>query len=303
MGNRANLVIVEDAKWQLYYSHWVGCRTLDALVCGAAPAVRFISAFRECGPTEWTDPVWADGGAVIDLDERRMLFFGDELMWEMFIRRAVLDVLRLTWPGFVVDWAYGGTHRLAAYVGARRTWARNRTPPELKLSRRPKSSCHLVSVACADGDTRFWPLWWGASAAWHGTGLIDRLPGEGVSRLRLGAIPESGVHVDVPGRRVGVWVTSETGCLFEALPDLWPGWQAEWWDDRYEEQLIRCEGALSLPELHLVDGIDVAQRWIRDRYHGERDLGLVWAQRPRAAEWATFESACGQLRSVYTKSV
>jgi hypothetical protein len=34
MGNRANLVIVESGHRQLYYSHWAGCRMLDALACG-----------------------------------------------------------------------------------------------------------------------------------------------------------------------------------------------------------------------------------------------------------------------------
>ena len=38
MGNRANFVIVKDQDWQLYYSHWAGCRMLDALIGG--PDVR-----------------------------------------------------------------------------------------------------------------------------------------------------------------------------------------------------------------------------------------------------------------------
>ena len=34
MGNRANFVIVNDQDWRLYYSHWGGCRMLDALIGG-----------------------------------------------------------------------------------------------------------------------------------------------------------------------------------------------------------------------------------------------------------------------------
>jgi hypothetical protein len=301
MGNRANLVIVEDGSWRLHYSHWVGCRVMDALVCGPAPALRFTSAFRECGPTEWTDPLWADGGVLIDLDRQRLLFFGDELMCEMSVRRAVLDVLALTWPGFAVEWAYGGTESLAEYVGADRRWTATPRAPELMPVRKRSSLCHLVSLAGADGEVRFWPLWWGSSAAWHGSNLLDRLPGKGVRRLKLEVIPESGVHIDVLGRRVGVWVTSEAGPLFESLPQLWPDWQADGWDDRYEDQLAQCRGLLSLPDLDLLDGIGVAQHWIRDRYEGKRDLGLVWSQRPNSTEWAQFEAACDRLKSVYTK--
>jgi len=36
MGNRANFVIVKDQDWQLYYSHWAGCRMLDVLIAGPA---------------------------------------------------------------------------------------------------------------------------------------------------------------------------------------------------------------------------------------------------------------------------
>jgi hypothetical protein len=46
MGNRANFVIVKDQDWQLYYSHWGGCRMLDALIGGPGPcaALRRLTA-------------------------------------------------------------------------------------------------------------------------------------------------------------------------------------------------------------------------------------------------------------------
>ncbi len=50
MGNRANFVIVEDQDWQLYYSHWGGCRMLDALIGGPetrAAVRRLATAMQE----------------------------------------------------------------------------------------------------------------------------------------------------------------------------------------------------------------------------------------------------------------
>jgi hypothetical protein len=88
MGNRANFVIVKDQDWQLYYSHWGGCRMLDALIGGPDLALRYAQSLRPCAKDEWVDPIWADDGAVVDLDRRRVLFFGDELMVEMQERRA-----------------------------------------------------------------------------------------------------------------------------------------------------------------------------------------------------------------------
>ncbi|MGV0814177.1 hypothetical protein ABQF34_19600 [Mycolicibacterium boenickei] len=97
MGNPANLVIVENGEWQLDYDHLVGCRMLDALAFGPAFAVRYVRASRVCPSADRTGPswVWADGGAVIDLDRKRLLFFGDELMWDMPIRRVCGPALRV----------------------------------------------------------------------------------------------------------------------------------------------------------------------------------------------------------------
>ena len=83
MGNRANFVIVKDQDWQLYYSHWGGCRMLDALIGGPELALRYAASLRRCQKDEWCAPTWADGGAVVDLDRRRLLFFGEPLMIDM----------------------------------------------------------------------------------------------------------------------------------------------------------------------------------------------------------------------------
>ena len=145
MGNRANFVIVKDQDWQLYYSHWGGCRMLDALIGGPELALRYAASLRRCEKDEWCDPKWADGGALIDLDRRRVLFFGEPLMVEMNERRALMSVLATVWPGYEICWAYDGTEELAGYVGAQlrpSTWDRQ---PTLKLARGRKHLC--VSLA------------------------------------------------------------------------------------------------------------------------------------------------------------
>jgi hypothetical protein len=194
MGNRANLVIVEHGDWSLHYSHWGGGRMLDALAFGPDFALRYIRSHRLCAQDEWTDPLWADGGALVDVDQRRLLFFGDELMTTMPERRAMLEVLTMTWPDYSVGWAYGGTDEIAAYVGADRRWEAGRSGQQLRFARGRDGLCQVVSVVGADGALRLWPLWWGYSAAWQGPSLLNRLPGKGISRTRREMIPESGVH-------------------------------------------------------------------------------------------------------------
>ena len=259
MGNRANFVIVKDQDWQLYYSHWGGCRMLDALIGGPELALRYAASLRRCEKNEWCDPTWADGGAVVDLDRRRVLFFGEPLMVEMNERRALMEVLATVWPDYEICWAYDGTAELAGYVGAQLrpcTWDRQ---PTLKLARGRNHLCHLISVVDADGQLRFWPLWWHLSKAWHGPALLDKLPGPGIRRIRLGKIPEGGAHIDVRRKTLGAWQTADTMGFFHALPELWPGWQTEVWEDRFEEHVKRCDGALRVPELDVVAGIDSAE--------------------------------------------
>ena len=328
MGNRANFVIVKDQDWQLYYSHWSGCRILDSLIGGPELALRYVRSLRPCAKDEWVDPLWADGGAVVDLDRRRLLFFGDELMVEMRERRAMMSVLAAVWPDYAICWAYDGTAELAGYVGAElppHTWDKQ---PKLRLAHNRNALCHLVSVVDATGQVRMWPLWWHLSKAWHGPALLDKLPGRGVRRLALGKIPEGGVHIDVPRKTLGAWQTADTMGFFQALPDLWSGWQTECWEDRFEEQVIRCEEVLRVPQLDLAAGIDSAQAWIRNRvFQSFADSpagqilklaellapvgpGLVvsddavsdGAVRPRKAEWVRFVDACNVLRAARAES-
>ena len=161
-----------------------------------------------------------------------------------------------------------------------------------------------------------------------GRALLNKLPGGGVRRLTLGKIPEGGVHIDVPRKSLGAWQTADTMGFFAALPDLWSGWQTECWEDRFEEQVKQCKGALRVPALDLAAGIDSAQAWIRKRvFQSFEDSpagqilklagllapmrpGLVVsddavadsAVRPNRAEWARFVGACDLLRAADAES-
>ncbi len=328
MGNRANFIVVKGQDWQLYYSHWGGCRILDALIGGPELALRYAASLRRCDKDEWCPPTWADGGAVIDLDRHRVLFFGEALMVEMGKRRALMQVLAALWHGFEICWAFDGTEELAGYVGVTLppdTWDRQ---PNLKLAHGQNHLCHLISVSDADGQLRFWPLWWHLSKAWHGPALLDKLPGPGVSRIKLGKIPEGGAHIDMRRKTLGAWQTADTLGFFQALPELWPGWQTEVWNDRFEEHVRRCDGAMRVPDLDLMAGVDDAAASISQRVFESFDdspaghivklAGLLApvapgfevsadavsdsGVRPTATEWSRFLSACDLVRSDHAES-
>ncbi|MCP9274486.1 hypothetical protein [Mycolicibacterium arenosum] len=244
-------------------------------------------------------------------------------------RRAMLGLLPLIWPGYEVGWAYGGTDELVDYLGAGRHWDLGRPGVELELANARSGLCHLVSVVDGDGRLRMWPLQWGYSAAWQGPSMLDTLPGKGVARMSRTEIPESGVHVDVADRTVGVWITSEARGIFDLMPERWPEWRTECWDDRYEEQLLRCGGALRLPVTDLRAGIDEVRDWLRKRVFQSfedspagaivkmagllTDAGLpeptIRASavasspfRPDRDAWNRFAAACEAQHLLYTES-
>lgn len=320
MGNRANLVLVDGDSWQLRYSHWGGCRMLDALIAGPEMAKRYILAQKVV--SFWTDELWADGGLVLDLTERKLLFFGDELMSTMNERRAMFEALTILWPGYSISWMYDGTAELAASVNASIPLHDMLSRPELVIAEDTTKLHHLVTVIGHDGRLRAWPLHWGSSAAWYGPDLIDKLPGAGRRAMKLGILPESGVHVDVPCKSLGVWLTTPSPGLLRVLPQLWPGWCVQMWGDRYEEHLLRCGPSVTAPELDITSGIAEAESWLRQRIFQSfqdspaghvaslaRMLGAMepdseadWSvaqntERPDAGEWAQFEAACRQVRS------
>ena len=146
--------------------------------------------------------------------------------------------------------------------------------------------------------------------------------------MTWGTIPEGGLHIDVPRKALGAWQTADTMGIFQALPQLWDGWQAECWEDRFEEQVRRCQGALRIPGVDVAAGVDSVRQRIRDRvFQGFEDgpagqlvalaellaplrPGLVVSAdavaaglvRPTEAEWDRFVDACDLLRTARTKS-
>jgi hypothetical protein len=156
---------------------------------------------------------------------------------------------------------------------------------------------------------------------------MDALPGRGVKKAVLRAFPAGGVHVDVPRKVVGIWRAAETSEVVDELAQAWNGWSVDWWDDRYEEQVAHCGGALRVPALDLKAGIGSALERIRGRLHCRWDgpnaeaLALAAAlsrvapgfevsteavfegvMRPNEREWSGFVDACERLRLIYTKS-
>src|SRR5262249_14127948 len=98
VGQRANPVLVEGGEDQLFYSHWCANTLPRDLFRGPGHAVAFIRMQRAVDDSGWLDEVWAEGGAVIDLDRRYFLLYGGEdVLYDVPLRRIYLRLLAQVW--------------------------------------------------------------------------------------------------------------------------------------------------------------------------------------------------------------
>ncbi len=117
MGQRANLIIVENGEYELYYDHWCANAIDRYLFWEPEKSIDFFRSHEREGVDWWLDDVWCEGGAVIDCDRNYLLFFGGEdTNYDIPLRRVFMKLLQKMWMGWQVEWAYQGIVDLARYV-------------------------------------------------------------------------------------------------------------------------------------------------------------------------------------------
>lgn len=295
MGYRANFVIVREDEWHLYFSRSMAKHIGSLLAAGPEVATRTVAGLIEVPDrnTDWLDDDWAEGGAVIDLVHHALTFYGDTGdRLPIPQRRLLLQLLRWRWPRWRVEWAYDGIGDLAAAVNVDRSVVRSANPDGRRMPTEvvpPTEPCHLLTVRHADGRLAAYPVDNWCHTGWQGPSLLDRLPPGGVDRLALADLPESGLHVDVPERTVSLWLGYTGDGLLPAMPQLWPGWQVRFWADRYERQLVECDGLVSVPP---VDPMAALTELVEDI--GADHKPDSWLD---DEEWASFTRLADQLRA------
>lgn len=259
MGQRANLIVVREGQYDLRYSHWAANTLPRDLFWGPRHAIAFAVAQSAAG-TEWLNDVWAEGGAVIDLDRRVFrLFGGEDLRYDVPLRRLYLALLGIVWQGWDVGWAHEGIAELADYVGHPRekviTAGHERTTtPDLQPPRQADWVDVVASVRLVDGSLRLFPLA-GETEGYYlmmGPRLASAATSRpGMRRLSLAewpsTFPTAGFHLDLGAKRLFYWTARDQPGVISRVAIRWPGWAVSWLHDRYEDQLAACGGALSFP--------------------------------------------------------
>jgi hypothetical protein len=275
MGQRANIVVIEHGAQELYYCHWCASSLPADLFWGPDQAVAFARAqqdARALGPgvpmrradlssrtaaeprepraQGWLDERWAEGGAVIDLDQKLLLLWGgQELSWTIPLRHVYLQLMQQIWTGWVIRWAHLGILDQADHVRLpRRHVVTKPRDTVLSLVSRinPEKPLTICSILFEDPRSVVFPLFGGVLDFMRaGPDLLTGIqPGHGLELLRIdeeeGWLPQGGFHIDVPRRTVECWAalthSEDPNSLVEAL---WPGWQLLWLEDDYQAHLDR----------------------------------------------------------------
>lgn len=261
MGQRANLVIVKQDGYDLYYDHWCANTLPCDLFWGPQQAVSFIEAQTKVGEKEWLDDVWAEGAALVDAENKLLLFFGGEdEMWNIHYRRLFLKLMQKVWGEWELRWADEGIVDIAEYVGVpRETVLSSRRDDLADASLEPPEDKEwldtLVSIAFDDGETLIFPHSGGiVGVLLHGPELLrncNRAFGYKQFRIQdwTREFPSSGVHIDANSKQIDLWHTEPISNLVQLLQPLWPDWKIRNHSDRYEVQIERTAGRLYFPEV------------------------------------------------------
>ena len=254
MGQRANLLIGVPGRYELYYSHWAANRLDEELFWGPETASVFIRAQRsEAEGAAWLDDVWAEGGAVMNTAERTLVWWGGEdTLYDVPLRRLLLDWMRLTWAGWEVRWAHREIAELAEYAGLASAEVLTRAEPRGRAAAPDLSEPEeldwmdsVISVrfedrvalfpSCGDADSRLFDCDALVTAARREGGLLEL----DVS-TRTDDFPSSGAHLDVARREVVFWTATGRARGAGPLQAANPGWKVSWALDRFEAQLERA---------------------------------------------------------------
>jgi hypothetical protein len=116
MGNRSNLVIVENKEPKIYYTHWSAQKTPNILAQGLEFCEKYFKGFSEYG---WLmDNAWSEGGILIDKDQKIVLIFGgSETGYIPALQRLYCKHITRIWKNWTVKWSSQGNVDFAEHLG------------------------------------------------------------------------------------------------------------------------------------------------------------------------------------------
>lgn len=268
MGHRANLIIVRNHSYELYYSHWCANTLPKNIFWGEQYAIKFIEMQTKVDESRWLNDAWAEGGAILDADKKKVMFYGGEdIRYNIPLRDLYVKLMGYIWEGWEIKWAYEGIVDLAAYVGY---------PKEKVLTGRKNDCAHtslappeekdwvdtVASVKFSPNEMLLFPLWGGIDNYLpYGPDLVNRIDkAYGYPRISLSEwshdFPIGGFHIDMERRRLEFWHANVIPNISQQLQEKWSDWEVVNHYGDYESQCRCTDGLLQFQDMshhHLLE--------------------------------------------------
>lgn len=220
-------MIKSGESYELFYSHW-GANVIDRdLFWGPDAAFDFISG--QGRSDSWMDDVWCEGGALLDLDAKRLLLFGGEdILFDPFLREGYLSLCRLSWSPWTVEWAHRGIRDLAGPVGLAEDEVlaapkKPRLRPPTFSHPKKLRNCSMLQVdqsfyAVVEDIKFYLPL---------GPEILNALPKRPPKLALEQEYPYGGAVIDTANRRLRYWKLNDRPRFEEEVEQGWQSWDVE----------------------------------------------------------------------------
>lgn len=243
MGNRANYVLIEGDERRLFFSRWGALTIPSVLLSGPDATIAYVRALTP--DHQLQDDVWAEGAILLDVNQRRLRFFGGvKVDGCPYLRRPLLRALRAQWVGWRVGWARYGIAELALALGIDLSLVLTTDDsPQLLAQSAPlidaadvetahdeQSAQSIVTIKWTESDVRDYLLVPRVMDALSlGPKLLDLLKSASQSTVPSESdahAPGRGVYLDTTSQTLWMWGNHSVSLWqMQAVAQIWREWR------------------------------------------------------------------------------
>ncbi|MFD3162512.1 hypothetical protein [Herpetosiphon sp. NSE202] len=273
MGHRANLVIVTETSYELYYDHWIANTLPFQVFWGPEHALKLIRLQAQHEPDQWTDPYSIEAGILIDPFKQVVLLFGCENEPLDLSKQAILvECMGYQWPSWKIQWAYRKMYDFALYLGIfddfcqrfpliydRKERMAQVEPPQFQVLAADARVLTLLSIRFNDGQVYFFPLHEDVFNLLYTPlqafdGLHPHLIYQTFDLSLMHKELVDCLHLDLQQQVVHVW-SADINPNLQLLPHPWPGWRLHHYGYDFNQYQQLVDQQVTLPI------VDYAAAW------------------------------------------
>lgn len=260
MGHPAIIIIVENDDYKVFYNKWLSHTLLSDVFWGPNSVKKIIPSSHEFNASSWRGDRYLDGGALLDVEKKQLLIFGEGGPdYDVPLRRLYLKLITSVWGDWNITWAHQGEEDFLAYLALSNEYIQceSREPKVDYLLNTPKP---LSWTDCAGsfrskvGELKVFPVaCFFEDVLLAGKQLVSQCESAKEVEILLldewlkDGFPTSGFHVDCMKREFHFWVSDSISGLLNEVRRLWGTWDVIWHRDRFEFQLEVTEGRIRFP--------------------------------------------------------